>query len=650
MGIYTSSLIRHKVTASLVSIIGLMGLAPGLSISAELPVLHLRKAPVPPPVVAILQTPATASAWYGSSPTWFGLGGLTGNQNDTEVLATYDNTALYVAFLNIDRSTFVCPQKTIVPLNTVDGNCIWIQTPAGMSYFFMASVDNAYPPNPRGASGVMSQFQVTADTLPGWTHMGWFAGNMSLQQTIRIPWSTMGVSAPTPGSRWRINFGNYNQTAAAGPNVLTTWAPGDKSTPSNWGYLAFDEAAFTPPANVSPEATLTLRPATGYGDETTLRAGNGANQTNLKPDCCITQSDWNDWDPVDYTIKQYMQFDLSMIPAGRTILSATLMNHCRGDFEGSPTPLYLHVVRLAGDYDPDTATMLTSPLPVENGFRAQVQTTKSWVSFDLTDAVTKSMAQGLSKVSFALAGSSGDIHNGKIWDTSFGRADWYDSDRPRLMISFGKPGVKYNAPVSVGSLNYTSVATGASKNKLTNGTFAYGTVEGISNTSYWLDPGSAYVNGQNVPYMQMDGDKNPNTGHAALRYQTPASWQSIKQIATGLTGGKPYTFSGWYKSSTSGMKADVRVTFQDSGGNTLGSTQQAVYSGSGNWEQVKLTRTAPAGTVNALVEAYNWASGVGKYMLYSDFQLEQGSTPTAYSETMGVYYPNYPRTDGAASP
>ena len=39
-------------------------------------------------------------------------------------------------------------------------------------------------------------------------------------------------------------------------------------------------------------------------------------------------------------------------------------------------------------------------------------------------------------------------------------------------------------------------------------------------------------------------------------------------------------------------------------------------------------------------------SGSGQYLLLSDFQLEEGSAPTAYSETMGVYYPDYPRTDG----
>jgi hypothetical protein len=412
--------------------------------------------------------------------------------------------------------------------------------------------------------------------------------------------------------------------------------------------LAFDEAIFTKPTNISPEANFTLRPATGFGEEITLRAGNAADKTNEWANEAITQSNWNDWDPIDYTIKEYMQFDLSMIPKDRKIISATLRNRFRGHFESSPTDLYLHIVRLAGQYNPKTVTMLTSPLPIENGFRRLVQVSEAerWIDFDVTDAVSKAFAGASNKVSFALAGSSGDIHNGKIWDTSFGRADYYDKYRPQLVITFGKPGTGYTAPVNIGSLNCTSVATTSDKNKLTNGTFTYGIVEGITNTTYWhADPGSIYINSKNEPLMRLMGDINPRTGHPALRFMTIANWKWIRQYATGLTEGKSYTFSGWYKGSASGIRSDVRLEFQDADGNALG-TGQAVYSGSGNWEQVKLTKTAPAGTVKCKVELVNWTSGTDTYMLYSDLQLEQGTTPTAYSETMGVYYPDYPRTDG----
>ncbi|MHB0998127.1 MAG: DNRLRE domain-containing protein [Armatimonadota bacterium] len=635
--------------AALVALTGIISSAE----AAELPVLHLRKASAPPPLVSRLQDPVQASAWYPSSPTWFGLGGKTGDRNHTEVLATYDDTALYIAFMNIDRSTALCPPLVTKPLNTVDANAVWVETPAKRRFFFMASLDTRYPAQPRQSSGEFpSNYNPSVDKLLGWTHKGWFAGNLTMQQTIRIPWSAMSASAPVKGSKWRINLLNYNQTV---PNSTLSvsplkWAPGGANEAYNWGTFAFDEAVYTAPSNVYPEATLTMRPATGFGDEVTLRAGNAANLTNEREDEAITQSNWNDWDPVDYTIKEYVQFDLSMIPRDRTILSAAFRNHYRGNFETSPTSLYLHVIRLANEYDPDTVTMLTSPLPVENGFRRLVSTSEGgkWIDFDVTDVVTKAMQTGLSKVSFALAGSSGDTNNGKIWDVSFGRADWYNGGRPRLVITFGKPGVYYSAPVNVGSLVYTSVATTSNRNKLTNGTFAYGTVEGIANTTYWMDPGFAFINNDNVPYLVKAGDVNSVTGHPAIRYMCPASWKSMKQVATGLTGGKTYTFSGWYKGSAPGIKADVRISFIDAAGTDLGGGGQAVYSGSGNWERVKLSRTAPAGAVKANVSIYNWNSGSGVYMLYSDFQLEEGTTPTAYSETMGVYYPNYPRRDGVA--
>lgn len=625
---------------------------PGLGTSAELPILHLRKASTAPILVSRLQHPDTASGWYPASPTWFGFGGKTGDRNHTEVLATYDDTALYVAFMNIDRSTAVYPQNTTTDLMLIDSNAIWIETPQGRRFCLLSTVDDRYPAQPRQASGEFPNVDGFTNRLSGWTNKGWFAGNLTMQQTIVIPWSTLSTSAPAPGSRWRVNFVNHNQTSTArtaSTMVRQTWAPGDETHPEQWGTLAFDEATFTPPA-VSPEVTITMRPATGFGGEVTLRAGNYADTGNGWADEAVTQSNWNDWDPVDYTIKEYMQFDLSLIPPGRKIISATLRNYYRGNYNSSSTNLYLHVVRLANEFDPATVTMLTSPLPVENGFRRLVSTSEggSRIDLDVTDVITRAYEGGARKAALALAGSSGDTHNGKIWGVSYGRADWYDSQRPRLVITFGKPGTAYSAPLKLGSLVSTSVATTASKNKLTNGTFRYGIVEGIANTTYWLDPGQVYVDGRNVAMMQRVGDVNPNTGNLALRIICAVSWKSIHQTATGLVSGRSYTFSGWFKGSAPGVKSDVRLNFKDAAGTSLGSGQ-AVYSGSGNWEKLKLTKTAPAGTVICDVDVFNDTAGAGTYMLYSDFQLEEGTSATAYSETMGVYYPDYPRTDGTGS-
>lgn len=616
--------------------------------AAELPVLHLRKTSTPPPLLARLQDPAAASAWYPSSPTWFGLGGKTPDRNHIEVLATYDNNALYIAFTNIDRFTVNYQKGTVTDLTVLDTDGIWIQTPAGRKFYLLACIDNNYPPGPRQASGEFPVFDGKTDKLTGWSHVGWYAGNKSMQQTIKIPWSTLSTSAPAAGSKWKVNFINYNQTSmdrtSATVNKLK-WAPGSESQPEQWGTLAFDQAPpMTPPA-VSPEAVLTLRPGTGYGGETTLRAGDYAANTNTQKDEAITQSNWNDWDPIQYTIKEYMQFDLSMIPKDRKIISAVLQNNFRGHYESTPNDLYVHVVRLAGSYDPKTVTMLTSPLPVENSFcrLVQVSEVKSWIGFDVTEPIRKAFESGGSKASFALAGSSGDCHNGKIWNVSFGRSDYYEQSRPRLIITFGKTGASFAAPVNVGSLNCTSVATTASKNKLTNGTFRYGTVEGYTNSTYWsAEPAFVRSNSVNVPLMQMAGDTNPNNGHPALRFNCPSAWKAMKQTATGITGGKTYTFSGWFKGSKAGVKSDVRLNFRDKYDNSVGSTQKTC-NGSGNWELLKITKTVPAATTRINVTVVSNTSGAGMYMLYSDLQLQEGAAATAYSETMGVYYPSNPR-------
>ncbi len=627
-------------------IIWFAGICGGNAPAAELPTLHLRKTPSPPPLVTMLQDPTTASLWYPSSPTWFGMGGKTGGRNHTEVLVTYDDTALYVAFLNIDRATFPCPAGVPTDLTTVDSDAIWVETPAGNTFYLIAALDSNYPPGPVQASGEFPSFDPKSDKLPGWSHVGESSGGNTFQQTIRIPWSALGMTAPTLGSSMRVNFANYNQTApalTAATVDLRTWAPGNQSQPDQWGKLAFDEAAYTPPTGISPEATITLRPATGFGGEVTMSPGNDADQTNSFTNEAITQSNWNDWDPVDYTLKEFMQFDLTTIPPGRKIISATLLNNFRGHYNSNPTDLYLHVVRLAQAYDPATVTMLTSPVPIENGYRRLVQVSEvgDWIDFDVTDAVTKALASGSSKVSLALAGTSGDISNGKIWNVSYGRADWYDNWRPQLIITFGRSDESFASPLQLGTFNYTSAATTACKNKITNGTFRYGTLEGYTNTSYWQTPGSVYINGQNVPLAQMDGDINPNTGDPALRFLTPVSWEPMRQIATGLVGGQNYFFSGWYKGSAPGIESDIGIELEDASGNGLASTD-VVYNGSGNWEQMTASIMAPANTAQALMQITNYTSAPNTYMLYSDLQFEAGTSFTPYSETKGVYCPTYP--------
>lgn len=619
--------------------------------AAELPILHLRRADAPPPLVTTLQNPDEAASWYPSSPTWFGGGGLEGDRNHTEVMATYDDDNLYIAVLNIDRSRVLYPLYTTRDVSLADSSALWIQTGEGRSFYLISALHTGYPPGAQRASGEFPAYQTTADRLGYWEHAGWHSDGTN-QHIYRIPWSTLRTAAPAPGARWRINFINYNQTSpglSAATRVRQAWAPGARTTPAQWGWLTFDVVDVPPASNISPEATLTLRPATGWGDELTLRAGNGADHTNEWGQEAITESDWNDWDPIDYTIKEFLQFDFSMIPRDRVIVSATLENWCRGPFNLPPSDAWLHVIRLDGTYNPSTVTMLTSPPPVENGARRLVRVSdmENWVPFDVTNAVRRAFEKGQHKAAFALAGTSGDIHNGKIWETSFGRADWYDHRRPRLRITFGKPGVTFPAPVSVGSLNATSVATVSSKNKLTNGTFRYGSLEGISNTTYWQDAGSIRFDDQNVPVMQMAGDINDETGSPAVRFSALGSWRSFEQMATGLVGERTYTFSGWYKSSVRGLRADVRVVFMDKDNNPLDGHQEA-YSGSGEWEQVVLTRTAPEGTVKARVMIFCWTDGRDAFMLYSDLQLEEGGQPTAYSETMAVYYPNHPRRDGAA--
>ena len=608
------------------------------------PALHLRKAPVEPPLVQMLQDPAEAAAWYGSSPTWFGHGGLDGTRNHTEVLATFDDAALYVALLTIDRDT-VLPSDAEPDLTRVDSAGVWIGTPDGQSFAFLVGVDGNQALH--AASGDVGSFDPHSDALGGWSQGGWQSGGKSVQVQLRIPWTTLGMACPTPGTRVRANFVSYNQTSAGAvqPAVRSAWVDTSETSPEQWGELSFDELPIAGPSDVSAEARLTLRPQTGFGADVTLSPGDNAATPNVQPDALLTESDWNDWDATQYMLKAFYQFDLSMIPADRTIIEARLLSHCRGPYNDPNSEQVLHVVRLGAPYDPGSATFLTSPAALENGYRATVTPADfgEWIEFDVTLPVAKAFAAGQTESAFALAPSSGDIHNGKIWDPSFGRADWYDPERPQLRVTFGKRGTSFDAPIEIGSLACTSVATAASKNKLTNGTFAYGSFEGVADTTYWCEPPWSVQPGTNTPVLHLGTATNPTTGHSALRFDALDGWKSLRQLATGIEAGHTYALSAWLQGSDAQAYGDLRLVWLAQDGTELGTGGGSVSYQAADWQQVSTTVTAPAGAAFASVDVFVGDAAAGRSLLVSDVQLEEGSSPSAYEETMGFYYPDRPR-------
>jgi hypothetical protein len=52
---------------------------------------------------------------------------------------------------------------------------------------------------------------------------------------------------------------------------------------------------------------------------------------------------------------------------------------------------------------------------------------------------------------------------------------------------------------------------------------------------------------------------------------------------------------------------------------------------------------SPAGATRAAVDLFVGDAAAGRSLLVSDVRLEEGSSPTAYEETIGFYYPDHPR-------
>jgi hypothetical protein len=273
--------------------------------------------------------------------------------------------------------------------------------------------------------------------------------------SIYIPFSSLGLSGPPPdGTPWGLAVVMHDRdSAVASPAIPDkSWPETAKGAiPATWGQLTFNPSPYVPPAAVAEGTWIS-----SDSDVEDAFVGGGANcqgtfNTNFgnHPDLYIQ----NQEDIADYPCfnKAYLRFDLSDLPPGRTIMSATLTLTQFGNSQPSdaqPSLIWLHT--LDDDWQENTITWNNAPLARENLTNTRVGvigppwplTPHQW---DATQAVAEAYLAGESSVDLVLYEADYYYHSGKYFVAS---ESSLASARPRLSVVYGSSGASLSKRVS----------------------------------------------------------------------------------------------------------------------------------------------------------------------------------------------------------
>ena len=413
-----------------------------------------------------------ADFWNQSSIFWFGRATETDNYIDVRV--TYDEQALYFDariadyFLWCDSDGATDPRLHDAVAFYLDAGSPGGPAPQADDYFFVSgyvfwpSGNDAWHRQGRGNGGTWDESWLP---LPEWTDTttarfynsgpndnsdrdaGWTT-------TVKIPWSTLGSSGPPPpGTTWGLGAVLYDQDepSPASPAAAKAWPEGMlASSPSTWGAIVFDPPAYEPPPAVVEGTTTIRRGLNGSVSDAYAGGGGlcgggifGGGDVPHPADDLFVQ---NQSDIADFPCfsKSYLRFDLSSVPRGKVILSATLRLY---QFGGSdPSQAYgslIQVFSLTDDWSEDTLTWNNAPLAAQNyagTWVYPIQQFPGWpgvpVTWDVTELVANSYAAGR-PANLALYSADMAYHSGKYFVSSE-TGDWNAEGRPSLTVTWGR--------------------------------------------------------------------------------------------------------------------------------------------------------------------------------------------------------------------
>jgi hypothetical protein len=431
---------------------------------------------------------------------WFGH--VTPTETYADVRVGYDNSKLYVNLVIFDCYLWYDVSPSPDDLTNWDSVSLYLDrdgnvgsAPDASAYRFdgqvnwwesRASWQAAYEGNGTGWTMVSVPFTTTSDF--GWESatVGGFNNNQNNRGwsiSFYIPFASLGLSGPPPqGTIWGLGVVMHDRDDDLSPSVSNTaWPEGMVYNQSaTWGQLQFGVPAYAP-QQAALATTVTIRQGLNGAVVPDGMVGGGT-------DCGGGEGWWTDWGNKNYTgtmevniqslgrvsdwpcmSKYYITFPLSAVPAGKVIISATLMLHESGSagvgWTPAPQPSWINVLTVGQAWDENTLTWNNAPLAREN-------VSGSWVpvlsdhgdpgiprTWDVSRAVAEAYQAG-EPLRLAMYPSDWELNGGKyFWSSDH---DEYPPEaRPTLTVTWGEPAATIHktvwpvAPMSGQRVTYT---------------------------------------------------------------------------------------------------------------------------------------------------------------------------------------------------
>jgi hypothetical protein len=388
----------------------------------------------------------------------------------------YNNQELFIATNAMDRRLWYDNTPSPSDLTRWDSVTLYLSTdgnsgnaPAATSYRFSAQLsqwedDNRYELSARGDGSGW-----TAQTIDFYSRPGWRGDAMNNNiddkgwaMTFEIPFASLGLSGPpAQGNTWGLAVALHDRDDSSGtPLADQTW-PGTASldSPATWGELHFGLPVHTPP-NEAPAGTTTIRhrlngavvkDAAVGGYTVCGGSTNYWTQWGDTPESFYSSGKdfnvQNEADISDYPCfsKYFVTFPLDSLPAGKSILSASLTLHLFGNSQPDQAqPSLIQVFTVNQDWSDADLTWNNAPRAWENVSRTWVNPVPGFPgwpgvpwTWDVSYAVNWAYSHGLPlRLAFYSADSA--IHSGKYFVSS-DTDDWNAAARPTLEVTWGNP-------------------------------------------------------------------------------------------------------------------------------------------------------------------------------------------------------------------
>ncbi len=423
-------------------------------------------------------TGSVATSWNTASIFWFGRATSAGDSSNdyVDVRVAYDSQAFYVVATVVDYYLWYDPNGTSDP-RTYDAFALYLDrngdhaaSPQTDDYVFVSGFRFWPSTNDvrwhRQARGTGSGWDETWQPSPAWTdaigdrfYKSGPNDNSDLDAgwatTLTIPWATLGLNGPpSAGTTWGLGAVLYNRNdlPPSGTVPPEIWPETFSSTsPASWGDLAFDPPSYQP-APASIEGTTVIRRGLN-GTVTDAYVGGGGTcsggiygggDTPHPTDGLFVQ---NESDISDFPCfsKSYLQFDLSAIPPGKEIISASLLIYQFGGSNPSQAqPSWIQLFAVTDSWDENTLTWTNAPLAAENlsgAWSDPITSFPGWpgvpVTWDASKLVADAYARG-KPANLVLYSADTAYDSGKYFVSS-DAGDWDAAGRPTLTVVWGEP-------------------------------------------------------------------------------------------------------------------------------------------------------------------------------------------------------------------